>query len=167
VNDWLRELGPLALPSRLRRLSDRLHRDTSRLYRELGLDMEARWFPVVALLAEGKPASVTEIAVRVGMTHPAVHQIVHAMSEAGLVHSEPDRADQRRRLLSLSAKGHAVVAQLQPLWQCIRTEMSTLLAESSGELMTSLAAFEQQLERREFYERVAEGSKPRMRSESA
>ena len=158
VNDLIRELGPIALPSRLRRLSDRLHRDTSRLYRELGLDMEARWFPILVLLAEGKPASVTEIAGRVGMTHPAVHQIVNAMALAGLVHSQTDVADQRRRLLSLSDKGHEVVAQLQPLWHGIRGEMSALLAESGGELMASLAALERRLDECEFYERMQQTS---------
>ena len=172
VNDLIRELGPIALPSRLRRLSDRLHRDTSRLYRELGLDMEARWFPIIVLLAEGRPASVTEIAGRVGMTHPAVHQIVNAMALAGLVHSETDVADQRRRLLSLSAKGREVVTQLQPLWQSIRSEMSALLEEAGGELMASLAALERRLDEREFYERMrqsasGDGSQPRARREEA
>ena len=43
----MRDLGGLALGSRLKRLSDRLYRGVARIYRELDVEMEPRWFPVV------------------------------------------------------------------------------------------------------------------------
>lgn len=170
MNDLIRELGPLALSARLRRLSERLHRDTSRLYRESDLDMEARWFPIIHILADGRSASVTEIATRVGMTHPAVHQIVNAMALANLLRSETDGQDQRRRLLTLTDKGREVVHGLQPLWDRIRAQTDLLLADSGSDLMGALEAMERQLDERNFYQRVTSGqlvqdnAKPRAQS---
>jgi len=161
VNDLFRELGPLVLASRLRRLSDRLYRDISRLYRELDLDMEARWFPIIYVLSDGEPASVTEIAARIGMTHPAVHQIVNAMGRAGLVDSQTDDQDQRRRLLRLTPKGDRTVRDLQPLWSRIDSEIDTLIRDSGGTLLDSVERIERSLDEKEFLERMRPGLESR------
>ena len=46
--DIIAELGELAFASRLKRLSDRLMRDVSRIYQQMDVDFEARWFSVHA-----------------------------------------------------------------------------------------------------------------------
>jgi len=154
LSDLLRELGPLALASRLKRLSDRLYRDMSRVYGELDLDMEARWFPVLFLLSRGGQAAVTEIGERVKMTHPAIHQIAGAMSEAGLLVSEVDGDDQRKRLLSLSPKGLEVARRLEPVWDALRAEILDLFGDSEPCLLSRLNQFEQDLDDAELYERM-------------
>ena len=53
--DLIKQLGPMALGSRLKRLTVRMNKDVSRVYRELGLDFEARWFPVAYLLSRRQP----------------------------------------------------------------------------------------------------------------
>ena len=161
MTDLFRELGPLVLASRLRRLSDRLYRDISRLYRELDLEMEARWFPILYSLSDGVPASVTEIAARIGMTHPAVHQIVDAMGRTGLVESRTDDRDQRRRLLRLTPKGELTVRELRPLWSRIDAEMDKLISESGGTLLQSVEHIEQSLDQIEFLDRMKTKVEPR------
>ena len=85
--DLFRELGALALGSRLSRLIDRLNRDISGLYRSLNVGFEARWFPVLYLLGTCSPLSVTGIANRLGISHPAVNKLVSQMSRIGFVSS--------------------------------------------------------------------------------
>lgn len=154
MSDLLRELGPLALASRLKRLSDRLYRDMSRVYGDQDFEMEARWFPVLFLLSKGGQAAVTQIGERVKMTHPAIHQIASAMSDADLLVSEVDGDDQRKRLLSLSPKGMELAHQLEDIWNATRDELQMLQASSEEGLLANLDDIEQKLDREEFYERM-------------
>lgn len=138
----------------MKRLSDRLYRDMSRIYDELDVHMEARWFPVLFLLSKGGQAAVTHIGERVKMTHPAIHQIASAMSEAGLLVSEVDGDDQRKRLLSLSPKGMDVAHRLESVWDATRDELEVLQRSEDRGLLDSLNCFEQRLDGEEFYERM-------------
>ena len=154
MKDLIRELGPLALASRLKRISDRLYRDVSQLYSELDVEMEARWFPLLHLLANHEALAVTDIAARVGMTHPAVHQIASSMSDAGLLESNSDKQDLRRRLLNLSPKGERIATALLPVWASIHDEVDALLVEFDAEFLTKLDRLEACLDNSELYDRV-------------
>ncbi|MBD3401394.1 MarR family transcriptional regulator [candidate division GN15 bacterium] len=156
MTDLVRQLGPLAVASRFKRLSDRLYRDISRIYAELDTDFEARWFLMLYLLAEEAPLSVTEAADRLGMTHPAVNQIVGAMTRAGLIASKRDRHDERRRLLSLTARGRRLHERLQPVWHAVAGQTAGWLAEADADVLAALDQLEAALDRREMYVRVAE-----------
>ena len=48
--DLIRKLGPLAFASRLKRLSERLMKDVALVYKDLNVDFQPRWFPVLYLL---------------------------------------------------------------------------------------------------------------------
>ena len=118
--DLLADLGELALASRLRRLSDRLLRDVSRLYGDLDVPFEARWFPLLQALRRQSPQTVTGLARALGLTHPAVTALAREMARHGLVASRQDQRDARRRLVRLAAGGRAVIARLDPVWEEIR-----------------------------------------------
>ncbi len=150
----IRQLGALALASRLRRLGERLQRDASRIYREQRLEFEARWFPVAYLLSREPPMSVTAVADALGMTHPAVNQIATQMVRRGLLISRKDKDDERRRLLSLAPKGRQVVGELQPLWDAVEECTRRLIREAGGDLLSGIAAIEKSLDRREMYDRI-------------
>ncbi len=156
MGDLIQELGPLALASRLKRLSDRLYRDISAVYAELDVDFESRWFPVLMMLSRQEAMGVTEIAEAVGLTHPAVHQIAASMSKAGLVDSSKDATDQRRRLLRLTGEGRALVHELQPTWQAIAQATHELLDEIGGDFLPTVSALEDRLARASMYTRVVE-----------
>lgn len=154
--DLISRLGPLAFGSRLRRISERLMRDVSAVYREQQVEFEARWFPVLYVLSEHSPMGVTEIARDLGFTHPAVNQIAGSMARAGLVASSRDAGDERRRLLSLTDKGQRTARQLKPLWETI-AECTRELVERSGiELLTALETIEQSLDDKDMYVRIME-----------
>jgi ribosomal protein S18 acetylase RimI-like enzyme len=158
--DLIIELGELALASRLKRLSERLMRDVSRVYKELDEPFEARWFPLLRALLEESPQGVTQVARALGLTHPAVNQLAGEMARAGLLLAARDRRDERRRLLRLSKRGREVAARLAPVWEEIRRANHELIAEtrSTGghELLDALAATEAALDRRGMHARVTD-----------
>ena len=154
MSDLVRQLGPLAFASRLKRISDRLYRDISRIYEELDVDFEARWFLVLVLLAQESPLGVTEVSDRLGLTHPAVNQIVGAMSRHGLVLSKSDRKDERRRLLSLSARGRRLTERLEPVWKVVSDQTAHLIEETGIDFLAALNKIELSLDSRDMYERV-------------
>jgi DNA-binding MarR family transcriptional regulator/N-acetylglutamate synthase-like GNAT family acetyltransferase len=163
--DLIKQLGSLALASRLKRLSDRLMRDGSRIYREEGLDFEPRWFAVFYLLSQKSPLSVTEIAHQLRVTHPAVNQVAGMMEKADLLVSRKDRSDERKRLLSLSPSGKALLTRLKPVWNDFKLSADELLAESGVDLLKSLDKIERSLDHAETYDRIKAQIKKRQLKE--
>ncbi|MGB8657558.1 MAG: bifunctional helix-turn-helix transcriptional regulator/GNAT family N-acetyltransferase [Candidatus Zixiibacteriota bacterium] len=152
--DLIRQLGPLALASRLKRLSDRLMRDGYRIYREQGLDFEPRWFTVFYLLSRKSPMAITQIARQLHVTHPAVNQVAGAMEKAGLIASRRDKTDERKRLLSLSASGKELAAKLKPIWKDIQKANQELLDTSGADLLAVLDRIEKALDDTEMFDRI-------------
>ena len=154
--DVIAQLGTLALASRLKRLSQRLQRDASRIYRERHLNFNARWFPVAYVLTRTSPMSVTAVADAIGLTHVAVNQVAGEMSRQGLLRTPHYPKDERRRLLSLSAKGKRTIANLQPVWESTRRCARRLLTDTGHDLLECLSAVEAAIEEKDMYERVRE-----------
>jgi DNA-binding MarR family transcriptional regulator/N-acetylglutamate synthase-like GNAT family acetyltransferase len=163
--DLIKQLGLLALASRLKRLSDRLMKDGSRIYREQRLNFEPRWFTVFYLLSRKSPMAVTEIAHELRLTHPAINQVASAMEKAGLLVSEKDKLDERKRLLSLSPSGKALVSKLKPIWNDFKLSTGELLAESGGDLLEVLDRIENSLDDIEMYDRIKTQIKKRQLEE--
>src|SRR5437016_11892210 len=100
---YLRSLGELALGSRLKAISDHLYDTADEVYRARGIGIQARWFPLLRLLAEQGPMAVCDIAQALGFTHPAISQLATKLVDAGWVVRRRDRGDARRSLLVLTA----------------------------------------------------------------
>ncbi len=158
-SDALQALGELGFASRLKRLSDRLMRDVSKVYAELDVNFEARWFAVLYTLAKDSPASITGLADSLGLTHAAINHTAGEMSDAGLIKSVRDRKDERRRLLSLSARGKALVGKLQPIWKEIRRATAELIDETGTDFIGGLEKIEARLDRLSMSERILAGKK--------
>lgn len=154
MSDMINQLGSLALASRLRRLSDRLMRDVARVYRELQVSFEPRWFPLLYLLHRQSVMSVTDAARALGLTHPAVNQIAGAMIRAGLVSGAKDRTDERRRLLRLTKKGEKIHHELAAVWKEIEAANRELLEESGCDVLSLLVTIERLLDNRDMYARI-------------
>jgi N-acetylglutamate synthase-like GNAT family acetyltransferase/DNA-binding MarR family transcriptional regulator len=155
--DLLSRLGELGLASRMRRVSDDLFRDVSRIYHELDIDFEARWFPLLFALREDAPQGVTELARSLNLTHPAVNQMAAEMQAKGLLLSARDPGDSRRRLLRLSVRGQQIASRLDPIWREIRGANADLLGELRAEgfdLLPALSRLESLLIREGMYERI-------------
>jgi ribosomal protein S18 acetylase RimI-like enzyme len=160
--DLIRDLGELALGSRMKRLLERTNRDVSNVYRELGVDFEARWFSILYLLNRESPMTITGAAYRLGYTHPAVNKLAAEMSRKGLLTSSKSKQDRRKRLLRLTSKGRKTARALAPVWRDIRLVVVDLLESSEHNLLLAVEDFERLLDEKPLYERIFERLKPRL-----
>ena len=151
--DFVRKQAERAFGTRLRRLSERLDREVQEIYRTAGEGFEPRWFAVVAALNEG-PATVGELAERIGVTHAAVSQVRSALVAEGLVRGVADPEDMRRQRLELTAAGLAMVVRLEPLWNALADVTVDLLDEAAPALMQELGGLEAALDRETLKSRV-------------
>jgi DNA-binding MarR family transcriptional regulator len=153
--DYIETLGPLAFASRLKRLSYRLLRNVSQIYREQGFDFDDRWFTVYHLLYHRSPMPVTEIAKELRLTHPAVVQVAEALIDRGLVTEERDEADLRVRYLVLTPKGRRLARRLEPIWKAVEDATASVLKKTDRDFLKSVRQIEQALDKEEMYSRVS------------
>src|SRR5450830_1778265 len=81
----LQTYGSLVLGSRLRRLSDQLYAGVDSSYVAAGVELSSRCFPLLMLLRDNGPTSITVLAAQIGQTHPVVVQLGRKLLEAGVV----------------------------------------------------------------------------------
>ena len=151
--DFIKELGVMALGTRLKRLSDRLNKSVSMIYRDLDSDFEPGWFIIIYRLKDKPRLSVTELAAELGLTHPGVIKISNQMAKKGLLKSTRDKDDDRRRLLSLTPKGKSLVKKFRLVWESIAAVAADLLDSTECNLLEALDQIEAELDKSEFYVR--------------
>jgi DNA-binding MarR family transcriptional regulator len=155
MKDYVAEMGGAALGARLRRLSSVIDADAARIYSENGLKFEQRWFGVINQLVLVGPSSVQQLATVLGITHASVSETRRSLEEAGLITAEADPEDSRRRVLTLSNAGKALVKKFRPLWDDFDRVARELDAEA-GAVTKALAKLEQALQRKSLYCRIVE-----------
>ncbi|AKD57423.1 MarR family transcriptional regulator [Spirosoma radiotolerans] len=70
------------------------------------MDFDGRWATIFVLIARQGPVAVMEIDEWLGITHPAVVQVINELEKQGLIVSAKSERDGRKRLLTLSETGH-------------------------------------------------------------
>ncbi len=146
VRDYPRTQGGAAIGARLRRLSERIDREADQVYRDLGVEFEQRWFGLLNALAMAGPLSVGEIAEALGITHAAVSQTRASLQARGLVAAAADPTDARRRALSLTPDGQALVDRLRPTWDALN-DVARELNREAGDAVETLERLEAALNR--------------------
>lgn len=154
--DFMAEMAELAMASRLRRLSDLYWQGVTATYRQSGVDFDVRWATIFVLIARQGPVAVMEIADRLGITHPAVVQVINELEKHGFIVSAKSEQDGRKRLLTLSETGQAMLPKLQPLWDAFIAVNKEMLAKQTHNLLASLQEMESQLAERSFFDRIQE-----------
>jgi DNA-binding MarR family transcriptional regulator/GNAT superfamily N-acetyltransferase len=143
--DLITHLGELTLATRLHRLADLLQKDVTDIYAELGLDFQARWFPVLAAMRLHDSTSTTALARELGLSHQAVSKTTKLLINKGLVAESPDPTDSRKRQLSLTRQGRQLCKQLDFVWEEIRDANQNLLAQVDGDFLADLSRLESAL----------------------
>jgi DNA-binding MarR family transcriptional regulator/ribosomal protein S18 acetylase RimI-like enzyme len=146
------DYGSLLLGSRLRKVSEALYAGVDEVYRSAGVDLPSRCFPILFLLRDHGKLGISELAARLGQTHPAVSQMSRKLLRHRVVRESPDPRDDRRRLLSLSPHGRSVMARLEPVWKAIIAAVADL--EGEHLLSQYLTAIDGALEERGFAARI-------------
>ncbi len=151
--DILEELGALAMATRLKRLSDALMQDGTKIYQSAGQGFEPRWFPVFSYLYRKGPTSITELARGLGVSHPGINKIANEMIEVRIAAPYKVRNDKRKRVLALTRLGREKYEQMEPVWQDIRRAMQSAINDAGGDFLNQLGALEASIGERSFYDR--------------
>lgn len=151
--DYTSRMGGKALGARLRRLSETIDRDATRAYASVGTRFEQRWFGTLNQLAINGPMTVSELAAALRITHVSVSQARQSLEKNGLIASQEDATDARRRYLVLTAAGTRLVRRLQPLWQAMEAAALEVNAEADNAI-AALDRLDEALARRSLFDRI-------------
>jgi DNA-binding MarR family transcriptional regulator len=152
IVDMTHGLGAAAIGGRLRRLSERIDEDCSRIYAENGIAFEQRWLGLLNLLATEGPQSVGTLATKLGISHASVSQSRKSLQKEGLIVSETDARDARAMLLRLSPAGKRLFARIAPILDILK-RISVETNEEAGQPLAAIERLEQAMNSRSLYER--------------
>lgn len=153
-HDFSRDARGKALGARLRRLSEQIDRDATRVYATLGIKFEQRWFGPLNQIVRNGPLSIGQIAERLHITHVSVSQAVRSLEAAGLVASRPDPDDGRRRVLFLTPEGQDRVRELTPLWE-VFDQAAAMLDREAGGVVDVFDRLDDALQRMSLFDRIS------------
>lgn len=152
--DFFNQLGPAALGSRLRRLSEQMTGQAAEVYALYHLPFEPRWFPVFYTVAQQPGLRVGEIAEQIGHTHAAISQVVKELVKHDLVSVQRGESDLRHSVLTLTAKGQELWPSLQQQAADVQQAITDLLAETRHNLWQAIGETEYALARTSLASRV-------------
>ncbi len=157
--DFPRKSRGAAIGARLRRLSELIDGDATRIYAAQGIRFEQRWFGVLNQLDLHGPMSVSELAATLRISHASISQTRQSLEKAGVLASELDPEDSRRRRLMLTEKGRKLLQRLKPLWKALAQAARELDAEA-GDVVAALDRLDDALARRSLFDRVMQRLPP-------
>lgn len=151
--DYSRTFGGAALAARLRRLSERLDRDGTRVYAAHGIRFEQRWYGILRQLTSNGPMAVGEIAAALQISHASVSEARRSLEKAGIIVAAPLPEDGRRRTLNLTPTGLALCERLSSLWEDFNAVAQDLNVEA-GDVTRLLDRLDDALAQRSMYNRI-------------
>jgi DNA-binding MarR family transcriptional regulator/GNAT superfamily N-acetyltransferase len=151
----LHDYGGLLLASRLKKVSEALYAGVDDIYRQHGVTLPSRCFPILFLLRDNGPLGITELAERLGQSHPAVSQMSRKLLRYGVVRERPHVDDNRRRLLVLSPKGVTMMKRMHPVWSAISEAVERLNAATHVDFVTAVTSLDGALGNRPFAQRIS------------
>ena len=153
--DFIKQLGALALATRLKRLSDRLIQDVGKIYSEQGFDFDPRWFAIMQLLQQRGTISIVDASAMLKLSHPAVVQLADQLEKKKIISTRKDAQDGRKRNLQLTPKGKKMLSNLAPVLKHIEEANREFLNSTGYDILSIIEKLEQALEHQSMYARVS------------
>ncbi len=160
--DFIKELGYLAIATRMKRLTDLFMRGAIEVYQSFDIDFEPRWFALFYLLhSRGESLSISEVSQSLRMSHPAVIQISQMLVKKNLVESFQDEGDRRIRRLRLTDKGREMASALQPIWNDFEIATAKMFENAGIDMLDVVQKIERELRKESISERITKQVKDR------
>jgi len=140
--DYIRQLGPVVLDHRFRRMTESLLRSAEEIYKARGVAFRGRWTSTYQLLLNEGPLAVGQLADRLRLTHPGVIGITDEMIAADVANALRDPADGRRRMLALTSSGKRMSGELLDIWSELGKAQRRRFTDAGCDIMAVLASVE-------------------------
>ena len=146
VEDVVRALGLLCLGTRMKRIGDRLQAETQKIMDTFDAPVQSGQYPLLATVDRLGPLTVGELAEAIGITQPGATRAAALLVKLGFFEMRSELHDQRRRILSLSAKGQNLVdTARRDIWPQIEAAVADLCGEGADPLLRQLGRLEDEL----------------------
>ena len=138
-DDFIRAQGLPFMAHLLRRISDQMVADAGAWEdEELGIRAPPRTASTMLLLGEHGPQSVTQLAEKIGQSHPLMITWLKQLEKLKFVKSSVDPSDARRTLVALTPAGRAEARRMAEGSAQIGRAYAKLLREADADVLEAL-----------------------------
>ncbi|WP_109354029.1 MarR family winged helix-turn-helix transcriptional regulator [Sphingorhabdus sp. EL138] len=148
------ELRPAFLAHMSARLDALVCFQSKSLLLEAGAITPVLSVSIIVFLSVHGPGTIADIARIDGQSHQLVKSRLRPPEALGLVSAKPDPSDDRKRILSLTAKGRADAKRILAVSQKIAAAVEALQGELKVDLTNAIMHAEKSLMRRPLSERI-------------
>lgn len=138
-------------PAFLAHMADRLDRLICGQTKELLIEAKVRTpvtcISIIVFLAKNSTGTIADIARLDGQSHQLIQSRIGPLEKLGLVETQIDPEDSRRRLLVLTKDGQRDAKKVEAACQHVARKLMTMNAELETDLMLLLEKAEQYLAR--------------------
>lgn len=154
--DALLGIGEIGLGSRLKRLSEYMMKETQVVYDQLQFDFDPYLFPTIRVIYNRKEVTNTQINKSLKTSQPATTQAINKLEKKGLILIKEHPADKRKKVISLSEKGIALIERIEPLWNSIEFTIKEYTRIPSQSLIEHINKLEKKFSDKDFSTAIME-----------
>ncbi len=144
---------------RLKKTGEMLSSQISEILFDEKIEFEPRGIYLLIILKEKEQASIKEIAAILGMTHPAIVQIVNSLNNIGMITQSKSADDKRITLIKLTEKGKEELNRINPVLTEIESAVESIINEIDVNLKYSLSKLSEAVKNKMLTMKVNEGLK--------
>ena len=100
-----------------------------------GLDLTNGQFSLLMSLNRPEPARMRSVSALLAMDRTTLTANLKPLERRGLLKIAADPEDKRSKLLTLTAKGRALLASAMPIWKQTHAALDRLLTDPSSDLL--------------------------------
>jgi DNA-binding MarR family transcriptional regulator len=127
---------------RLKKMGEALTAQITKILAGQNIEFEPRALYLLMVLNDGAEKSITETAALLGMTHPAVVQLVNNLVKLELIEQSKSGEDKRKTFIQLTDKGVNSLKSIEPVLVEINNSIESMLNEIGPGLVYSLSRLE-------------------------
>jgi len=144
---------------RLKKTGEMLSSQISEILFDEKIEFEPRGIYLLIILKEKEQSSIKEIAAILGMTHPAIVQIVNSLNNIGMITQSKSADDKRITLIKLTEKGKEELNRINPVLTEIESAVESIINEIDVNLKYSLSKLSEAVKNKMLTMKVNEGLK--------
>ena len=127
---------------RMKKMAEGLTSQITNILAKQKIEFEPRALYILILLDEKGIKTISETAALLGMTHPAIVQLVNNLSKINLVEQSKSDEDKRKTFIRLSEKGINTLKSIEPVLIEINNSIDSMLNEIDPGLSYGLTKLE-------------------------
>jgi DNA-binding MarR family transcriptional regulator/GNAT superfamily N-acetyltransferase len=128
---------------KLKKMGEALTAQIAKILAQQNIEFEPRAVYILMMLNWGEPKTISETASLLGMTHPAVVQLVNHLVKLELIVQSKSGGDKRKTFIQLTEKGKDALKSIEPVLDEINKSIESMVNEIDPGLNYSLLRLEE------------------------